>query len=164
MADSLFNSKIRYGLQLLGKVRTSGNDGQNQDLLAIQKVQNKLIRFLNNKRISDKISTDTLISNINMTSVNRMNAQIKLTETWKAIKTEKCPLNIKVPTIDQNKRVARSSANGMLKTNGYSDGTKSTFINDSKKTWNSAPREIKDCKTMYTAKAAIKKYVNTLPL
>ena len=104
-----------------------------QDLLAIQKVQNKLIRFLNNKRISDKISTDTLISNINMTSVNRMNAQIKLTETWKAIKTEKCPLNIKVPTIDQNKRVARSSANGMLKTNGYSDGTKSTFINDSKK-------------------------------
>ena len=101
VADSLLNSKIRYGLQLLGKVRTSANDGQNQDLLAIQKVQNKLIRFLNNKRISDKISTDTLISNINMTSVNRMNAQIKLTETWKAIKTEKCPLNIKVPTIDQ---------------------------------------------------------------
>ena len=60
VADSLFNSKIRYGLQLLGKVRMSTNESQNQLLQDIQLAQNKLIRFLNNKRISDKISTETL--------------------------------------------------------------------------------------------------------
>ena len=53
VADSLFNSKIRYGLQLLGKVKMSTTESQNQDLQAIQLVQNKMIRFLNNKRIND---------------------------------------------------------------------------------------------------------------
>ena len=55
VADSLFNSKIRYGLQLLGKVKMSNSESSNQDLQDIQLVQNKLVRFLNNKRISDRI-------------------------------------------------------------------------------------------------------------
>ena len=84
-ADSLFNSKIRYGLQLLGKVKMSANESQNLMLQDIQLAQNKLIRFLNNKRISDKISTETLMLNVKMLSVNRMNAQIKLTEVCKAL-------------------------------------------------------------------------------
>ena len=54
VADSLFNSKIRYGLQLLGKVKLTSSDTQNQDLHAIQLVQNKMIRFLNNKTIKDR--------------------------------------------------------------------------------------------------------------
>ena len=49
VADSLFNSKIRYGLQLLGKVKMSNSESPNQDLQDIQLVQNKLVRFLNNK-------------------------------------------------------------------------------------------------------------------
>ena len=32
VAESLFNSKIRYGLQLLGKVQMSNSESQNQDL------------------------------------------------------------------------------------------------------------------------------------
>ena len=93
-----------------------------------------------------------------------MNAQTKLTEAWKAINTEKCPLNITVPTVDINMRESRSSAHGMLKLNGFSEGTKSTFVNDSKKIWNMAPKVIKDCKNMFAAKAEIKKFVKTLPL
>ena len=41
VADSLFNSKIRYGLQLLGKVKMSNAETQNQDLQAIQKAKTK---------------------------------------------------------------------------------------------------------------------------
>ena len=60
VADSLFNSNIRYGLQLLGKVEMSFNENQNQDLQDMQLVQNKMVRFFNNRRISDKIRTVSL--------------------------------------------------------------------------------------------------------
>ena len=42
VADSLFNSKIRYGLQLLGKVKMSNAECQSQDLHEIQLVQKKI--------------------------------------------------------------------------------------------------------------------------
>ena len=99
-----------------------------------------------------------------MTSVNRMNAQIKLTEVWKAINTDKCPLNVKVPLMVPEQREARSSAKGQLKITGASEGMKKTFINDSKKIWNNAPNDIKSCGSIYAAKATIKKFVKTLPL
>ena len=47
ISHSLFTSKIRYGLQLLGSVRWSEADPINQDLQAIQKCQIKLLRVLN---------------------------------------------------------------------------------------------------------------------
>ena len=53
VAESLFISKIRYGLQLLGKVRTDETQAIQSYLSAMQKTQNKLVRFLNNVRISD---------------------------------------------------------------------------------------------------------------
>ena len=55
--NGLFNSKIIYGLQLLGKVRLSDQDPQNAELESIQLMQNKLVRFLNGKTIADRICT-----------------------------------------------------------------------------------------------------------
>jgi hypothetical protein len=46
IVDGLFTSKIRCGLQLLGKARRTDEDPKNAELQAIQKVQNKLIRLL----------------------------------------------------------------------------------------------------------------------
>ena len=88
VADSIFNLKIRYGLQLMGNVRTKNEDTQQQDLLTIQRLQNKLLRTLNNVKISDRINTDTLLDNVKMLSVNIINAQIKLTEGWKALNSD----------------------------------------------------------------------------
>ena len=90
--QSLFISKIRYGLQLLGKVRWSVSDSSNQDNEAIQKCLNKLVRVLNNSRISDKISTKFMLSKFNLLSVNQMNAQIKLTEIWKSVNVKNYPI------------------------------------------------------------------------
>ena len=138
---------------------------QNQLLQDIQLAQNKLIRFLNNKRISDKISTETLMLNVKMLSVNRMNAQIKLTEVWKALNLMDTPLNIKLPTLDPNNRGSRSSTNGRLQVcNGKTVLSQATFLNDSKRIWNAAPQTTRDCVSLYTAKKEIKKYVTTLPL
>ena len=164
VADSLFNSKIRYGLQLLGKVKMSNAECQNQDLQQIQLVQNKLVRFLNNKRISDRIQTETLIKQVNMLSVNRMNAQIKLTEVWKAINIKNSPLNISLPPVDPNARGSRSSSDGRLQiSKGRSVNSQNSFLNDSKKVWNAAPRSIREGTSLYTVKKEIKKCVATLP-
>ena len=94
LAEAIFTSKIRYGLQLLGKVRVKINDPKQGDLDSIQKIQNKLIRMLNNVTLVDRQSTKSLLSNIDMLSVNQLNASIKLTEVWKAVNNDGCPLKI----------------------------------------------------------------------
>ena len=76
VADSLFMSKVRYGLQLLGRVRISDTDTVNKELEDIQLVQNRLVRILNDKRISDRIRTSVLLANVNMASINQTHAQI----------------------------------------------------------------------------------------
>jgi hypothetical protein len=80
IVNGLFTAKLRYGLQLYGKVRRNHEDPMNADLAAIQKVQNKLMRIVNKCKISDKISTKILLAIVNMLSINQLNAQIKLTE------------------------------------------------------------------------------------
>ena len=51
LVDGLFTSKIRYGLQLYGRVRISEQDPENTELKSIQLVQNKLLRTLNGTRV-----------------------------------------------------------------------------------------------------------------
>ena len=80
VADSIFVSKIRYGLQLLGKIRWTSQDTAQGDLVAIQKAQNKVLRLINGCKLVDKISTQKLLKNVNMLSVNQLNAQIKISE------------------------------------------------------------------------------------
>ena len=165
VTDSLFNSKIRYGLQLLGKVKMTSYEIQSQDLHEIQLIQNKLVRFLNNKKISDKIQTETLIKEVNMLSVNRMNAQIKLTEVWKALNIQNSPLNISLPLLDINARGSRSTSEGRLQINkGRSHCSQASFLNDSKKVWNAAPISIRECTSIHIVKKESKKFVSTLPL
>ena len=55
--DGLFTSKINYGLQLYGKVRVNYNDPTNGDNKVIQKVQNKMARFVNSKTLKDRIES-----------------------------------------------------------------------------------------------------------
>ena len=63
---------------------------------------------MNNVKISDRINTDTLLDNVKMLSVNRINAQIKLTEGWKTLNSDDNNLNITLPQVDPNERSSRS--------------------------------------------------------
>ena len=94
VVDGLFTSKINYGIQLYGKVRLSQECPKNKDINAIQMVQNKLARLLNNKTLKDKISTKVLIADSKLLSVNQINAKTKLQEIWKVMNTENYPLKI----------------------------------------------------------------------
>ena len=78
VADSLYMSKIRYGIQLLGCVRTKKEDSANKLLGSIQVAQNKLARFLNVSSLLNKISTEDIFKKIGILSDNQINAQTKL--------------------------------------------------------------------------------------
>ena len=109
----------------------------------LQKTQNKLLRFLNRKKISDKIHTKTLLKNVNMLSVNQTNAQIKLTEVWKALNGKSSSLNnLKMKTLTSN-RITRSITNGELMEEGSSNKALNTYQNDASRLWNRAPISIK---------------------
>ena len=130
----------------------------------LQKVQNKLFRLLNNTRISDKINTKSIALNLKMLSVNQINAQVKLTEMWKATNISNYPIKCdrKVPRNDDMH--TRSTLRGDLIIQGKNDLCTSSFILDASKNWNNAPRSIKDSLTIHKAKIEIKKFVTTLPL
>ena len=75
----------------------------------------------------------------NMLPINQLNAQIKLTEIWKAVKDRDHPFKIPVTTINNDERITRGLAVGYIKSNALSNIIKRTFINDSIKAWNLAP-------------------------
>ena len=112
MVDGIFVSKIRYGLQLLGKVRLTGQDPENEDLREIQLVQNKLLRSLNGTKLRDKISTKHLLSKFDMMSVNQLNAQVKLLEIWKALNMDNYPLQVRQQNVPAMGAVTRASQRG----------------------------------------------------
>ena len=119
----------------------------------LQKTQNKLLRFLNKSRIVDKVNSEVILDNLNMCSVNQLSAQIKLTETWKAINsTNSNALNSLKMTQMEGQRESRAASSGNLKETGVFNLAKKTFINDSNRVWNNAPLNIKNAKTLYSAK------------
>jgi hypothetical protein len=164
VADSLFTSKLRYGLQLMGQIRWVNEDTQSGLLETIQKTQNKLLRFLNNSKIKDKVSNVSMLKKHNMLSVNQLNAQIKITEMWKAMIDENHPFKIQKVAINEEERVSRSQRAGKLNTTAFSKVTKDTFINDCIKAWNEIPMEIKNSTCLSGAKSLIKKFVVTIPM
>ena len=90
---------MRYGLQLLGKVRINEEDPTNGLLAKLQITQNRMARFLNNSTISDKISNKEIFLKNNLLSVNQLNCQIKLTEVWKSVNNQNYPLQWDVKKI-----------------------------------------------------------------
>ena len=78
MVDGIFISKVRYGLQLLGKVRVKPEDPECGDLKAIQLAMNRLLRTLNGTTVKDLVSTKSMLEKFSILSVNQLNAQVKL--------------------------------------------------------------------------------------
>ena len=70
IADSLYTSKLMYGLAICGKIRWTEEEVITQEFKDIQKNQNKLLRYLNSTRISNMISTKSILEKFNLLSVN----------------------------------------------------------------------------------------------
>ena len=124
---------------MLGCVRWKDSDPTNQELEAIQKCQNKLVRILNGSRISDKISSKSLLEKFKMLSINQMNAQIKLLEIWKTISVKDYPIKTKFVSRSDDIVITRAFSLGYLQENRLTNFSKRTFLNDATHIWNLAP-------------------------
>jgi hypothetical protein len=71
---------LRYGLQLYSEVRTTNEKPTSQIMKELQKMQNKLLRALTGKKVSDRIKIEDMLNSLQMMSANQIAAQIKLTE------------------------------------------------------------------------------------
>ena len=91
VVDGIFMSKLRYGLQLYGKVRTSISDPECAEFKSIQVIQNNLMIFLNGSKIKDMVSISSLLKKFGMILVNQRNAKVNLEEIWKSINAEDYP-------------------------------------------------------------------------
>ena len=145
-------------------VRMSENCPTNYLVLEAQKAQNKLLRILSNKKLSDRISTKTLLETQNMLSVNQLSAQIKLTEMWKAKYDEEYPLKFKSQKTAENARETRGNSNGKLMELGRTKKSITSFYGDAPRIWNKAPREITKAKSLAIAKKEIRIFCKTLPI
>ena len=164
IVDSLYTSKLRYGLPLFGKIKWNQSDTQEKWLTDLQLNQNKMLRFLNGSKISDRISTESILIKFNILSVNQLNAQIKIMEIWKALNIDHYPAKLKKVTLRNDRSKTRAVSNGTLIEEGKSILAKNTFLNDAIKAWNLLPDSIKNCKTLWSAKKATKNFVTTLPM
>ena len=135
-------SKIRYGLQLLGKIRLNESYPINKDMECIQKVQNKLLRLLTNTRLLDMVITPTLLNQTNMMSVNQINVQIKIQEIWKSLNVPDYPIQIARQTVSVDGPSTRSSHDGRLIEKGYSCLSQKTCLNDAIRLWNKLPKSV----------------------
>ena len=164
IVDSLYTSKLRYGLPLLGKIKWKENDTQEKWLTDLQLNQNKMLRCMNGSKIVDRISSKSILDKHDLLSVNQMNAQTKLLEIWKASNLENYPTKLTKMVVSENMSTTRAINSGKLVELGVSNLSKCTFHNDAIKAWNVAPISIKSCKTIFAAKREIRIFVKTLPV
>ena len=163
--DSLYTSKLRYCLPLLGKIRWSNDDVYTKEFGDIQKNQNKMMTFFNKTKISDKISTISILEKHNQLSVNQLNAQMKLCEMWKANNLLNYPTKVHKRSVNEDSRsTTRSATMGVLLESGKTYLSQQTAINDAIYAWNRAPGSIKNCVSLTSAKKAIREFAKTLPV
>ena len=164
IADSLYMSKIRYGIQLYGRVRTTAVETEQKLIGSIQVAQNKLARFLNGNKLTDKIPTSQIYKELNLQSVNQINAQIKLLDVWKAHQFDRHPTKYPRRNDTNPEQRTRSAVTNKLDEAVGGKIITTTCINDAAKLWNGAPDTIKNCVSIYSVKKCIKAYTSTLPL
>ena len=164
LVDGLFTSKLRYGIQLLGKVRTSSEDPLCAEFKAIQMVQNNLLRTLNGSKVKDKVSIKSMLNKFSMLSVNQLNASIKLLEVWKALKVDNYPLTIKRQEVTTNGTTTRGGSVGRPIEIGKTNLTHKTCVSDSIHLWNKAPKSITESASLYQAKKEIITFSMSLPI
>ena len=140
-------------------------DLKNSNMKAAQIAQNKLLRLLNNSSLKDRVSTEKLLENTGLLSVNQLAASIKITEVWKSLNVESYPIKLEpnISRITGSERIVRPGTTRQWNQDAKTTAEKESFSRSAAKLWNNLPIEIKNNKSLFTAKKAIKNYCKTLP-
>ena len=147
------------------KCQTQNEDPKDGILKSLQITQNKAARFLNGNKLQDHVPTKQTFDDLDLLSVNQLNAQIKIREVWKSLNDNMHPIQWEKRSADQSTSCnLRSALSKALKPIGKSRIVESTFMSDAVKVWNATPQCIQECKSLFTVKKEINKFVRSLPL
>ena len=165
VVQSLWMSKLRYGLQLCNSVRLSNEDPKNANMMSLQVAQNKMLRMMNGTSLKDHITTASLLEKFNLPSVNQLAAEIKIIETWKIINVQNYPVELwpNEPNRQITGREVRSTTTREWKEDTTYKIAKCSFVIDAARIWNQLPSEIKLSNTISKAKSMTKTYCKQLP-
>ena len=163
VAQSIWMSKLRYGLQLFSEVRMHEEQSKSMDMQVMQVAQNKLLRVLTGTKKLDCRKIEDLLKEVKMMSVNQTAAQIKLTEMWKAVHDNSYPIKVQMKSSQEKGMSTRSCTRGQVVEVGSSTKRIKSFIGSASRLWNVAPEKIKNASTIWMAKAEIKKFCLSLP-
>ena len=164
LVNSLWMSKLRYGLQLCSRVRTTEADVRSKNMRTAQIAQNKMLRLLDGSTLKDHRKIEDMLEKADLPSVNQLAATIKLTETWKTLNVKNYPIHLLLSGEVNTEREVRQGTRRQFDESAKFKVSKSSFIYDAAKLWNQAPHSIKECKTLRSAKSAIKSYCKSLPI
>ena len=166
VVQSLWMSKLRYGLQLCNKVRLNESDPTGEHMRSTQIAQNKMIRMVENVSLKEHIKSADMLKKNNLLSVNQLAAQIKITEAWKSINVPDYSIHLENNQAKRqtNDRTVRSTTIKLWKDDTKFKSAESSFLRDAARIWNQIPISIKNAPTIGRAKTEILKYCKTLPM
>ena len=98
-----------------------------------------MARFLNSKTLRDKIPTKELLEQVNLLSVNQLNAKIKIMEIWKAKNIQGYPLKIQNQTANKETINTRAMTSNRPIEISSSILLEKTCVSDAIRLWNLAP-------------------------
>ena len=102
-----------------------------------------------------ELGTKSMLTKMNMRSVNQINAQIKLNEMWKSTHVINSPIKISIVSRSDEVACTRAITQGHLKEELLTNSSQRTFLNYAIHIWNKAPIAIKQSKSLSCAKKAI---------
>ena len=111
-----------------------------------------------------KVSIRSMLLKFNQKSINQINAKIKLNEMWKSVNIPNYPIITNVVTRSEEVAQTRAVSTGQIKQSISTNSSEKSFMHDATHIWNKVPISIKQCKTFWSAKKAIKSFIQTLPL
>ena len=102
-----------------------------------------------------------LLKSVNVSSVNQLAIKIKLTECWKPNNVQKYPIKFDKGHAEQEVqgRQLRTSSLRQFEDHSKTKIGEESFHISTGKAWNNAPQEIKDAKSIFSAKRLIKNIV-----
>ena len=164
--QSLWMSKLRYGLQLCNQVRVNSTDTENQNMKSIQVAQNKMMRMLDGISLKEHVTSSSLLKKYNLPLVNQLAGEIKLMEAWKSTHVPSYPFQMREnnpnrPLVD---REVRLNTNKKWKDYAKTKAASVSMSIDCARLWNLAPSVVTNAETKFTAKREIKKFSRSLEL
>ena len=165
MADGIFMSQVRYGLPLYCPVKIEEGDPSPGCIDKIEVAFNDCLRLLTGNQRSDKSSIKSMLEELNWLSLNQLSAETRLVQAWKTAHVDDYCLQ---DTLSQRKKGGYSTRGS--ETISFDPGvdgrsiSSGTFVHQTAKLWNQAPRSIKTASSLEIAKREIRTHVKTLPI